>query len=373
MIRKIFTWFCQILPISRKKILFISHLGKGYGCNPKYICEYLHNSHPGEFKLHWVYDSTCFSKDNIPQGILPVSMYSLRFIYDILTCGFLISNTRLPLWFDYKNRKGQCYIQTWHSSLRLKKIEGDANLGEEYERIAQCDASKTSLMVSGCRFSTDLYKSSFWYSGRILEIGTPRLDFLLNQSDLSKSIILKKAGLSSDCHYILYAPTFRKGGVLDAYNIDYKLLIDTLVERFGGEWKILCRLHPNLIGKVSLDNVCDECIDMTAYNDIQELLVISDILITDFSSCMFDVAFIRKPCILYASDYLQYIKKERDLYFDIQTLPFSLATTNAELISIIKEFDVNLYISKVDTFLSKIGSAETGVACVKLYDYLKQQ
>ena len=372
MIRKIFTWICKCLPVRRNKIMFISHLGKGYGCNPKYICEYLRISHPGEFELHWVYDPTCFKKEDIPSGILPVSMYSLRFIYDILTCGFLISNTRLPQWFNFRNRKGQCYIQTWHSSLRLKKIERDANLGEEYEKTAKCDASKTSLMVSGCRFSSDIYKSSFWYSGPVLEIGTPRLDFLLNQNDSTKSAILSKAGLRPDCHYLLYAPTFRKGGNLDAYDIDYKSLVAALSERFGGVWKILCRLHPNLIGKVSLDDVSEECIDMTTYDDIQELLVISDMLITDFSSCMFDVAFMRKPCVLYASDYFQYVKTERDLYFNIETLPFPLVISNDELYKTILAFNQDTYITKVDNFLTSIESFEKGTSCHKIYEYIKQ-
>lgn len=371
--KKLFTWICQLLPIRRDKIMFISHLGKGYGCNPKYICEHLRNSHQGEFKLHWVYDPTCVSKENIPQGVLPVSMYSLRFIYDILTCGFLISNTRLPQWFGFKNRKDQCYIQTWHSSLRLKKIEGDAKLGEDYERTAQCDASKTGLMISGCRFSSDIYKRAFWYTGPILEVGTPRLDFLLNQSESEKFAIFDKVGLESDSQYILYAPTFRKGGLLEAYNIDYKLLINTLVKKFGGKWKVLCRLHPNLIGKVSFDNVAEECIDVTNYVDIQELLVISDILITDFSSCMFDVAFMRKPCLLYASDYLQYIKNERDLYFDIQSLPFPLATTNDELVTAVNNFDHDSYVNKVDEFLSAIGTFETGEACEMIYGFLKEK
>ena len=369
---KLLIWICQLFPIKRNKIMFISHLGKGYGCNPKYICEYLRNYHSGEFKLHWVYDPTCSSKDEIPQGVLPVSMYSLRFIYDILTCGFLISNTRLPIWFNFKNRKKQCYIQTWHSSLRLKMIEGDANLGEDYEKIAQSDAGKTSIIVSGCRFSSDIYKRAFWYSGPILEVGTPRIDFLLNQNESDKFAILDKAGLDSEIHYVLYAPTFRKGEVLDAYNIDYKSLVNALAERFGGKWKVLCRLHPNLIGKVSFDNMDEECIDVTNYNDIQELLAISDILITDFSSCMFDVAFMRKPCLLYASDYQQYITKERNLYFDIQSLPFPLTTTNEKLITAISNWNSGIYANKVEKFLSEIGSFEIGKSCEKIYNYLKE-
>mgnify|MGYP003308231683 FL=1 len=151
------------------------------------------------------------------------------------------------------------------------------------------------------------------------------------------------------------------------------MLVNVLVEKYGGKWKILCRLHPNLIGKVSFNNVDKECIDVTNYNDIQELLIISDILITDFSSCMFDVAFMRKPCILYASDYLQYINNERNLYFDIQTLPFSLTTTNDELVTAVNTFDMNLYANKVENFLSAIGTYETGKACEKIYGYLKER
>ena len=373
MLRNIFTWFCQLLPIRRDKIMFISHLGKGYGCNPKYICEFLRASHPGEFKLHWMYDPTCFSKDDIPHGVLPVNLYSLRFIYDILTCGFLISNTRLPEWFNYKNRKGQFYIQTWHSSLRLKKIERDANLGSDYELIAQSDSNKTSIIVSGCKFSSDIYNRAFWFSGPLLEVGTPRIDFLLNSTPKEISSIIGKTGLSADCHYVLYAPTFRKAGSLDAYDIDYTSLIQSLTLKFGGKWKVLLRLHPNLIGRISFDCVSEDCIDVTRYNDMQELLLVSEILITDFSSSMFDVAFMRKPCILYASDFEEYISKERDLYFDIQSLPFPLATTNGELASIIRHWDSEQYADNVDNFLQEIGSYETGNSCSMIYDYISHQ
>lgn len=368
---RLLLWIFRFLPIKRNKILFISHLGKGYGCNPKYICEYLRNIHSGEFQLHWAYDPTSFRKEDIPQGVVPISIYSSRFLLDILTCGFLISNTRLPRWFNYKGRKGQCYIQTWHSSLRLKKIERDANLGEAYEQIAKNDASKTSIIVSGCRFSSDIYKRAFWYDGPILEVGTPRLDFLLNQSGSERNAIFKKAHLTENVHYVLYAPTFRDGGSLESYNIEYKSLVLSLREKFGGQWKVLIRLHPNLIGKVSFDDVSEECIDVTNYDDIQELLVISDILITDFSSCMFDVAFMRKPCILYASDYNQYVQKERSLYFDIQHLPFPLSTTNGELIDNIHKFNTETYLMNVNRFLLDIGTYERGESCKEIYKYLK--
>ena len=365
-----FLWSC--FPVKSRKILFISHLGKGYGCNPKYICEYILQNHHDEFDLHWLYDPTCSDTNNIPKGVIPVNLYSWQFRYDILTCGVLISNTRLPNWFHYKKRKGQRYIQTWHSSLRLKRIEGDAHLNETYESIAKEDSRKTSVIVSGCRFSSEIYKRAFWYNGPLLEVGTPRVDFLINQHISKRKSLCVKAKLNSQVHYVLYAPTFRKGGAMDAYNIDYKRLTETLTTRYGGQWKVLSKLHPNLLGKVSFQSLGEHCIDVTWYDDIQELLIIADMLITDFSSCMFDMAYLKKSCILYASDYEQYVRTERDLYFDIRELPFPLAVNNEELNDVINGLDATNYLENIKSFLSKIGSFESGKACEKIYNYIKQ-
>ncbi len=367
---RLFSIIFGLIPIKRKKILFISHLGKGYGCNPKYLCEYLRLYHRDEFDLHWVFDPTYGSGNDIPEGVVPVNLYSYRFAFDIKTCGFLISNTRLPEWFNFNNRKGQYYIQTWHSSLRLKKIEKDANLGEAYETMAQNDSLKTSVIVSGCKFSSDIYKNSFWYSGPLLEVGTPRIDYLLTQSESGRNRLFKKVGLNTNYHYLLYAPTFRKEGSLDVYDLDYVNLINSVSNSLGGNWKVLCKLHPNLLGKLDFRELPSECINVSYYDDIQELLIISDILITDFSSCMFDMAFLRKPCLLYASDFDKYTQNERDLYFDILSLPFPLAKNNLELSDIISHFQVHEYLERIEMFMNKIGSFEKGVACESIYRYM---
>jgi CDP-glycerol glycerophosphotransferase len=370
MVNKLLCFIYQLLPINKKKILFISHLGKSYGCNPKYICEFLLSQHVGEFVLHWVYDSTCCGIKDIPLGVIPIDLNSRRFQYDIQTCGILISNTRLPKWFNFKKRKGQRYIQTWHSSLRLKKIEGDAHLGKVYEEMARADSAQISIIVSGCRFSSEIYQRAFWYEGPLLEVGTPRIDYLLQQQRTNRQNLLAKAGLNVDTHYALYAPTFRKSGTTEAYNIDYKMIVNALERRHGGSWKILCRLHPNLRGKTSFLHLDNICIDMTNYSDMQELLVIADILITDFSSSMFDMAFMRKPCFLYASDLETYLQTERGLYFNISDLPFPIASTNETLKRQIYQFDVQKYQESISQFLSSIGSYENGIANEKIYDYI---
>lgn len=362
----------HLLRIQKRKILFISHLGKSYSCNPKYICEYLSKCHSSEFDLVWIYDRTCSKPTDLPPNVRAVPYFSRQYLYEIATTHYVISNTRIAPCFYFKKRPKQIYIQTWHSSLRLKKIERDAHLGQQYEYFAQNDSKKIDYIISGCAFSSQIFKSAFWYHGPIIEVGTPRIDYLKHQSSFPKELY-QKAHLSKEFKYALYAPTFRKNGSLSAYNINYNILLDTLSHRFGGQWKILFRLHPNLRGVVSTPCKNNYFIDVTNYGDIQELLCIANILITDYSSCMFDMAFIGKPCILYTSDLDRYIKSERNLYFDIRSLPFPIAQNNEELKHIINAFDIQTYKKGIDSFMNSIGSFETGNACEQIYKRLLKQ
>lgn len=357
---------CRTLPVKKNKIVFLSHLGKTYGCNPRYLCEYIAKNFPKKYELIWIFDRSCGRPRSLPMGVKAVPYYSHRCLAEMATAGIIISNTRISDGFYWEKRKRQFYIQTWHSSLRLKCIEADANLGDQYIDFAKRDSKKIDLIISGGSFSSTIFKNSFWYNGIILETGTPRIDWLKNQTNESKRVIYEKANLDSDTHYLLYAPTFRGNGSISAYNIEFKKLLKSLTTRFGGIWKILYRLHPNLKGKTKIDNSDSNIIDMTDYDDIQELLVISDILLTDFSSSMFDAALCNIKCILYASDLDQYLQKERELYFDIHKLPFPLAKSTVQLSSIIEQFDENQYKTRIENFLKGTKSCEYGNACEQI-------
>lgn len=357
------------LPIKRNRIVFLSHLGKSYGCNPRYLCEYIAGKYPGKFDLTWVYDKVTSSTPQLPEGVRTVPYFSHEFLRIINTAGFVVSNTRISNAFYFKKRNGQTYIQTWHSSLRLKCIEADANLGAEYEDFAKRDSAKIDVIFSGGRLSSEIFKKSFWYHGDVIESGTPRIDWLKNLTDNDLEMIYRKSGLSSHTRYLLYAPTFRKGASTDAYISDFTEVLDALKDRFGNDWKVLYRLHPNLKGTVHIQ-ASDNVIDMTDYDDIQELLAISDMLVTDYSSSMFDAAFCNKSCILYACDLSEYVASERKLYFDIGTLPFPLAKTETELVSVIKNFDQKSYDKSLSEFMQTIGSCENGSACRQISDYI---
>lgn len=358
------------LPINRKRIVFLSHLGKTYACNPRYLCEYIAAKYPCQYELIWIYDSQASAKPVLPAGVKAIPYFSHKCLRILATSKYVVSNTRISDAFYFKKRIGQIYIQTWHSSMRLKCIEGDANLGESYEEFAKRDSSQIDVIISGCKFSSSIFKKSFWYKGEILESGTPRIDWLKNITPSQIDEIYSKSKLGHDKHYVLYAPTFRRNYNLDAYNVDFKRLCEVLNDKFGGEWNVLYRLHPNLKGVIDTESLPDKVIDMTAYDDIQELLAISDILITDYSSSLFDAALCNKICILYTSDLKEYVASERHLYFDIEALPFPIACNNSQLIDIVNRFDTTSYRRRLTEFLTTVGSFETGTACKRIFEYI---
>lgn len=350
------------MPLKDNKIIMWGNSFRSYGCNPKYIAEYLLKKHPSEFDIVWVIDAGLPVPKSIPNGIRVVRYFSKEYLYELHTAKFVICNARTSDSYFWHKRKNQIYIQTWHSSLRLKTIEKDAEktLPEAYIQAAKGDSEKIDYIISGCSFSSGIFKNSFWYDGAVLECGTPRIDYLLRETN-SKAL-LEKAKLSTEYKYILYAPTFRTDDDYE-YNFDFEKLVCIFESCFGGKWKVLYRLHPNLIFKIKEHKLTDACIDVCGYSDMQELIAISDFMITDYSSCMFDMMYIKKPCLLYMPDFEEYTKKERDLYFNIKDLPFLKAYTEDEMFETVKNFDRDKYQENTDSFLCTIGSFEKGTAC----------
>lgn len=355
--------FMNILPIKKNKIFMFSYYGGQYGDSPKYITEYILKNYPKEkFDIVWAFTDLDSKKDL--KGIRKVRVMSLRYFFELCTSKIIITNFRTTELF--KKRKEQYYIQTWHSSLRLKKIEKDAeeSLEKSYIDMAKKDSKKIDLLLSGCKYSTEIFKNSFWYKGDILECGTPRNDILVN-CDLEVGRIKNKLNIKEK-KVLLYAPTFRKDGNLDVYDIDYKRVLKSLEDKYGEEWIILVKLHPHLINKSNEIEYNEKIVNATSYDDIQELLAVSDILISDYSSLIFDYLVVGKPCFLYVPDIKDYISKDRDLYFDIEKLPFINVKSNDELIEKIINFDEVNYKKNIKDFSNYIGSYEKGNASEKL-------
>lgn len=361
--------FYRLLPLRKNKIIFWANSFKQYGCSPKYISEYLLQNFPNQYDIVWVFEKGVQVPNDLPAAVRVVWYFSYEYLKELHTAKYVICNMRTGPAYLWKKRKGQIYIQTWHSSLRLKKIEGDAaeHLPDVYIQHAKEDSKRIDFLLSGCRFSTEIFKRAFWYNGIILETGTPRCDILVKNNSETRKKVFQHFRIPESSRLVLYAPTFRSSKTSDYLGMDFARLKKSL-EGDQAQWTIGARLHPNILHTVDADGA----VAMSKYSDMQELLVAADLLITDYSSCMFDMAIARKPCVLYAPDFDEYVAKERGLYFDLRELPFPIATTMDELQDKIRHFDKVQYLEKVNTFLNQIGSYEDGHAAERICNIIRQ-
>jgi CDP-glycerol glycerophosphotransferase len=208
------------------------------------------------------------------------------------------------------------------------------------------------LFLSSSRWDTECYRRAFWYDGRILEKGLPRQDIIFNLQEESKANLKNKIGIDTDYNTVLYAPTFRKNMTesdLSVYSLDWKKLLSELELKFGGKWKGLIRLHPNVSKFTSLLNLPDDVLNVTDYPDMQELIAIADIGITDYSSALLEFGMTGRPSFIFATDYAEY-KKDRDLNFTLEELPCSFAANNKELLENIRSFENDNYLKKIREF-----------------------
>lgn len=344
-------------PINNNKIILWTNNFTAYGDNPKYVAEYLLKHYTGDYDIVWVFDRNAEIPSDMPKEIRSIRYFSTEYLKEIATAKVVICNARMKPYHYFDKRKGQYYIQTWHSSLRLKKIEGDAHtLSEYYITAAKKDSENIDLLISGCEFSTEIFKRAFWYDGEILKSGTPRCDGFFGDTSAVREKVYRHFGIDSSKKLVLYAPTFRENKSPELYGMDLGMLGRAL----GEAWVIGCRLHPNLNAEVD----GDMCIPMSRYPDMQELLVACDLLITDYSSSMFDMAVAGKKCILYIPDLESYCSNERGLYFAPDELPFPKAENMGELCEIVKKLET--VCDGYGAFLEKVGSYEDGQAAKRV-------
>lgn len=367
---KLYNFISKWQKINEKKIVFVSYYGAGYGDNPKAIADYIIENNLN-FELVWLLDTNKNDGLDMPKEVKKVKYGSIRSLYELSTAKVWVDNCRKQ--YFPKKKKGQIYIQTWHGSLALKKIEADApSLPIQYVNMAKNDSSVIDVILSGCEFKTNVYKNSFWYSGEVLNIGTPRADVFFNEEKIlqNKKKVLDFYNLEDDVKILMYAPTFRQSHNLDIYKLDYSKLENTLVNKFGGKWKIIVRLHPNIAHLADELQLPNTVLNVTSYKDMQELLCASDIVVTDYSGLMFDFYIMNRPLFLFCTDLEEYTSKDRELYFDFKELPFDLAKSNGELCDRIKEFDYQKYFSDVNLFKKNIGFCEAGYSCIEIIKYI---
>lgn len=361
-------------PVVHGRVVCWAYNFKQYSCNPRYLTEYLLKHHP-EFEIYWVLRKG-FDTSELPEGVKAVRFRTWEYLRLMASAEFLLTNIRTDPWRIYwHKREGQKYAMLWHAGVALKRIEADAadKLSFSYTQRAKADSKVCDLMISGCAMQTKLQRERYWYNGEILERGIPRNDIFFNTARHKelRERIAKQYGIDPKSRIVLYAPTFRVDYSTKPYAINWSRVTPAISRMFGGESvAVLVRMHPLLIGKVETSHLVayEGVCDATRYHDMQELLAVADMLITDYSSSMFDFAMQGRLCLLYATDANAY---DRGFYFNLDELPFPLSESEEQLLDTIANFDNEAYTARLNTFFTeRIGLKEDGHASQALAEWM---
>lgn len=343
----------RLMPVDESKVVVENFFGKGFGESPKYIVTEILKS-PKKVKIIWLVKDR--SDYEFPSGITSVRRGTFRELYHLATARVWLDNSRKH--FGMKKRRGQFYMQTWHGAIGFKEVEANAGLDFWYQACAKNDSRMADVLISGCKWQTECYQSSFWYEGTIMETGRPENDFW-NLTSVEKGTLKENVyrlfGFPDGARIVLYAPTFREGKNTDAYDMDYERLLRNLGKYWGGDWRILIRMHPNIENVGELLECSEKICNASSYPDIKHLILASELLITDYSSCLFDAFYINRAGIIYASDQEAY-EKERGFAIPLTFTPAPVAESNDELEKIIREYSLVDYIQKCTDFSEKYGT-----------------
>lgn len=360
---KSYMFLCNKLHgVNQRKVVLKSFGGKSYSDNPKAISEKLHEIYP-EAEIVWILKDPEKKKSIVPDYVRIVKANSLEEIKELATAKVWVDNFCKPLW-TYKSRE-QFYIQTWHGDKPFKKILYDA-WPDGRRPTPLIESEMCDLALSGSMFGEKLYLSAFRYSGKLIVNGCPRNDVLVNYDCSEANRIKENLSLDDKVKILLYAPTFRDSRIDDFQKVDELNLLETLSvleESTKDHWICLVRAHSAArkgFDESSLKK--GRILDVTQYEDMTDLMLISDLLITDYSSCAGDFALLGRPIILFQGDREEYLRKDRGLYFDTEISPFIVARSQEELLRIMKSLD-NIDIAKnCNSILQFFGARETGKA-----------
>ncbi|MFJ9519103.1 CDP-glycerol glycerophosphotransferase family protein [Kitasatospora sp. NPDC101801] len=318
----------------RPTVLYDVFGGRGYADSPRAVhAELARRDVPLEHL--WVVDD---AQAVVPAGVRPVRSHSPEWYEALATSRYLVGNTHLPDFLD--RRPGQVVLQTWHGSL-LKRIAHDmtnpllARAG--YLAALDREVPQWSLLLSPSAFATPILRRAFRYPGEILESGYPRNDLLARGADASA--VRRRLGIPDGRRVVLYAPTWREDqqrGNGDGYRLDLRLDLAAARAALGADHVLLVRPHTHVAEP--LPGAGDGFVrDVGDYPDVQELLLAADVLVTDYSSIMFDFAITGRPMLFFTYDLAHYRDALRGFYFDFEReAPGPLLADSAELIGALR-------------------------------------
>lgn len=357
-----------IFPIKRNRIVCMSHRGASqYSDSPMYITEYILKNYPGEFEIIWeVNDLEKFSF-LAEKGIKIIKFGSFMDYYYLNTAKVSITNSGFPSFMI--KRKNQLRINTWHAGMSYKsgavygrKISTEATFFAR--RLKKYIKNQYNLMLSSCEvMSKERTEGAFQYKGEMLNCGLPRNDIMFQNNESIIARIKEYYSIGYDKKILLVAPTWKQNNDDRNIQIDYKEICDLLEEKTKSKWVVLLRLHH--LSVVNIEHIIREAngnvINATDYPNVQELLFAADMLITDYSSVIWDFALTGKPIVIFVPDNDEY-KKVRGTFMPVKDWGLSYATNRAELLAVIKHSTIHELENNSKQHILKLHSYENGNA-----------
>ena len=358
-----FIKFASKYRIDEKMIVFDSYLGRQFACSPKALYQaMLKDESYDEYKKVIVVREKEKYKDLEKNINTSLVVFRSREYYEAYAkAGYWICNSNLPA--ELIKKKGQFYVQTWHG-IPLKKLGCDLEYNDnpssrlkDIHRKYINEGRKADCFLSPSEFYTEKIASAFGLKDKhkILEMGYPRNDFLYRFGKDDADRVKKKLGIRSDKKIILYAPTWRdnqyEAGTGNVY--EGRLDFEHFLEGIGEEWIVLYRTHYFVSRQIDLDKLKDSVINVSDYDDINELYIVSDVLITDYSSVFFDYAILKRPIVFYMYDYEEYKYESHGFYLKEEELPGIVVKEEEDLIEKIKDLKNINY--EVERFVGKAG------------------
>ena len=362
LINKYVKYCVEKYPVEADKVVFFMDNYLDHG---KYITESLlrlNKSLGRKINIVWLVNRTSIEA---PAGVKLVQIEKWRqYIKALETAKIWIYSVKVPTYLI--KRESQIYIQTKHwGSLTLKKFA--SYKAEKHSEAANIHDKWIDYIITGSEFDEDSCRKAFNFEGQFLRFGSSRSDIIFRQ-DECKAKIYKHFNLAPDERILLYAPTRRFHSADKNYTdfkwqgLNFDMLLTSLKQRWTGNWKIFLRLHPTVRTRSRWIEKPDFVIDVSGYGDAQELIAASDILISDYSSIIFEASYVAKPIFLYAPDKIEYINQIHDFLIDYDSLPFPISMTNQELSKQIVNFNEENYQQAVKNFLKKYSVHEDGHA-----------
>lgn len=348
----------RLLPQKKKYVMFESYWGKSFSCNPKAIYEEIQREYP-ELECIWSFNNPY---TEVTGNAIKVKRNSWQYYYYLARSTYFFNNANWQN--NYVKRKNSVEVQTLHGTF-LKTMGLDVtNEVDTQEKLDnfRLRHGRWDYLVSPSKFMSDISKRVFEFKGEMLEYGFPRNDILVNASKENETIreLKKKLNIPEDKKVLLYAPTFR-----NTSGFKLELDLEKMKENLSDDYVLLVRLHYFVSKNLDLDGVSDFVINVCDYPDVQELLLLTDVLISDYSSIMFDYANLNKPIVLFTYDLEYYRDILRGMYTDLEKeAPGKLCRTSEEVIESLKNLDSyeKEYANQLALFRNKFNEYETGYA-----------